>query len=122
MDGMSVFSFGISSAPKSVKKLCEKYAIDMDKIDKFYFHNANLFMNEKIRKKLKIEEEKVPYILKDFGNASSASIPLNIILNSRDDFMSKHMNCIACAFGVGLQWGSIHFQTEKIVCPKLIMC
>ncbi len=122
MDGMSVFSFGISTAPKSVKSLCEQFEIDMESIDKYYFHNANHFMNEKIRKKLKISEDKVPYILKDYGNASSASIPLNIILNSQNDVKTKHMNCIGCAFGVGLQWGSVHFQTNKIVCPDLIMC
>lgn len=121
MDGMSVFSFAISAAPKSVKKLCEKFEIDMGCVDIFYFHNANLFMNEKIRKKLKIPEEKVPYILKEFGNVSSASIPLNIIINNREEFINKPMNCIGCAFGVGLQWGSVHFQTRKIVCPDLIV-
>ena len=121
MDGMSVFSFGISSAPKAVKKLWEHFSIDLDSIDKYFFHQANHFMNEKIRKKLKIEEDKVPYILKDIGNSSSASIPENIVVSCRDDFENKSMNCIGCSFGVGLQYGAIHFVTEKIVCPELIM-
>ena len=73
LDGMNVFSFGISKAPESVKLLSENYGIDLNQVDYFLFHQANLFMNEKIRKKLKIPLEKVPYSLKNFGNTSSAN-------------------------------------------------
>ena len=121
MDGMSVFSFGISAAPKAMNKLWEHFSIDPDTIDKYFFHQANRFMNEKIRKKLKIAEDKVPYILNSIGNSSSASIPENIVVSCRNDFENKPMNCIGCSFGVGLQYGAIHFRTEKIVCPELIM-
>ena len=120
MDGMSVFSFGISAAPKAVKKLWEHFGIAPDSIDKYFFHQANLFMNEKIRKKLKIDESKVPYILKDFGNTSSASIPSNIVISCNQEFSNKRMDCIGCSFGVGLQYGAVHFVTEKIICPELI--
>lgn len=120
MDGMSVFSFGISAAPKAVKKLWEHFSIDPHSIDRYYFHQANFFMNEKIRKKLKIEEDKVPYILSNFGNSSSASIPTNIIVSSREEFESKPMDCVGCSFGVGLQYGAIHFKTDHIVCPEII--
>lgn len=121
MDGMSVFSFGISTAPKAVIKLWEHFSIDPESIDYYFFHQANHFMNEKIRKKLKIAEEKVPYILKNIGNSSSASIPENIVVSCREEFETKPMDCIGCSFGVGLQYGAIHFHTERIVCPELIM-
>ena len=120
MDGMSVFSFGLSAAPKAVKKLGEHFSIDFDSIDKYFFHQANLFMNEKIRKKLKIGEEKVPFILKNFGNSSSASIHASIVMSCNKEFKTRKMNCIGCSFGVGLQYGAIHFVTDKIVCPDII--
>ena len=59
--------------------LSEGLKFHMESVDFFVFHQANLFMNEKIRKKLKIPKEKVPYTLNDFGNTSSASIPLTIV-------------------------------------------
>lgn len=121
MDGMSVFSFGISAAPKAMKKLWEHFSIDPESVDKYFFHQANYFMNEKIRKKLKISEDKVPYILKNIGNSSSASIPENIVVSCREDFEKRQMDCIGCSFGVGLQYGAIHFKTDRIVCPELIM-
>lgn len=121
MDGMSVFSFGISAAPKAMKKLWEHFSINPDSVDKYFFHQANMFMNEKIRKKLKIDEEKVPYILSNVGNSSSASIPTNIVVSCREEFESKPMDCIGCSFGVGLQYGAIHFKTDQIICPELIL-
>jgi 3-oxoacyl-[acyl-carrier-protein] synthase-3 len=111
LNGMDVFAFGISKAPQTIKKLAEQFAIDLESIDYFVFHQANRFMNEKIRKKLKLPEEKVPCSLKDFGNTSSASIPLTIS-------MLKNINVgggkfIACGFGVGLSWGSVYFELDK---------
>ena len=121
MDGMTVFGFGVSIAPKSVLNLVEKFNIDMSEIDYFLFHQANQYMNEKIRKKLKIEPEKVPYCLKDFGNTGGPSIPLTIVTQVREAFEGKKLNNLSCAFGVGLAWGCVHFETENIVCPELIL-
>ena len=61
MDGMSVFGFGLSMGPKSVNLLCEHFGIDKENVDYYLFHQANHYMNDKIRKKLKIDESKVPY-------------------------------------------------------------
>lgn len=121
MDGMSVFAFGMTMAPKSVNTLCEYYGINKDGVDKFIFHQANQYMNERIRKKLKLEPERVPYSLKDYGNTGSASIPLTLVTQCHEDYSTKEMETVACAFGVGLAWGSVHFQTNKMVCPEVII-
>lgn len=120
MDGESVFVFGISKAPKSVKSLAEHYAIDLNTIDLFTFHQANMFMNEKIRKKLKLAEEKVPYSLHNYGNTSSASIPITLVSERGQKLRQQHVKHIACGFGVGLSWGVVNFETERIVVPEII--
>lgn len=119
MDGMSVFSFGFSTAPKSVKALVEEYNVDLENIDYLFLHQANHYLNEKIRKKLKVPAEKVPYSMKDYGNTGSPSILLTMVTQCRDAFISKPLDIIACAFGVGLAWGSVHFKTDKISCPPI---
>lgn len=121
LDGMDVFSFGITKAPKSVKDLISHFNINIDEVDYFTFHQANKFMNEKIRKKLKISEDKVPYTLKDFGNTSCATIPLTMVNQLSAELSSSKLNHIACGFGVGLSWASCFFKTENIVCPELII-
>lgn len=120
MDGMSVFSFGITTAPKSVLSLCDRYQIQLDDIDLFIMHQANQYLNEKIRKKLRIPVEKTPYSLKDYGNTSGASIPVTIVTQCHERFSNEELDIIACAFGVGLAWGSVHFKTNHIVCPEVI--
>jgi len=121
MDGMGVFAFGMSTAPKSVKSLCEVFGINLDNVDYFLMHQANHYMNEKIRKKLKMPVEKCPYSLGDYGNTSSASIPLTIVTQCREEFESQKLKNIATAFGVGLAWGSIYFETDRIVCPEIVL-
>lgn len=121
LDGMNVFSFAISKVPQSVNKLLEHFLIDKESIDYFLFHQANLFLNERIRKKLKLTAEKVPYSLKNFGNTSSASIPLTMVTELRDELTSDKLSFIACGFGVGLSWATMNFSTDKIICPELIL-
>lgn len=121
MDGMGVFAFGMSTAPKSVMSLCETYDIDLESIDYFLMHQANRYMNEKIRKKLKMPVEKSPYSLGDFGNTSSASIPLTIVTQCRENFETNRLKNLATAFGVGLAWGSVYFETDRIVCPEIVL-
>jgi 3-oxoacyl-[acyl-carrier-protein] synthase-3 len=119
LDGMEVFSFGIKRAPECVNDLIEEFNLDKDTIDYFPFHQANLMMNEQIRKKLKLPAEKVPYSLKNFGNTASASIPLTMVTQLAGELQSKKLRHIACGFGVGLSWGSMYFTTDHIICPSL---
>lgn len=120
LDGMDVFSFGISKAPETVNKLLEKFELQKEKIDFFFFHQANMMMNERIRKKLAIPEDKVPYSLKNFGNTSSASIPLTMVTESSIALKNGENNLIACGFGVGLSWGSLYCKTSNLILPDLI--
>ena len=120
LDGMNVFSFGISKGPESIKLLLSKFEIEPEHVDYFIFHQANLFMNEKIRKKLKLPVEKVPYSLKNFGNTSSATIPLTLCTELGSKLSKDKYNIIGCGFGVGLSWGSVYFEADKIICSDLI--
>jgi len=119
LDGMEVFSFGISQAPKTVKQLCEEFNINLADVDYAVFHQANMMMNEMIRKKLKLEKEKVPYSLTNFGNTSSASIPITLVTEIADKLRSQPASLVMCGFGVGLSWGGVYANTDKLVIPPL---
>lgn len=119
MKGMDVFSFGISTAPKSVKKLAEHFGFDYLDADYFVFHQANMKMNNMIAKKLKLPAEKVPSCMYHFGNTSSASIPLTIVTQLKSKCEDK-AKFLCCGFGVGLSWGTVAFETENIVISDLV--
>ena len=120
MKGMDVFSFGISTAPKSVKKLGEHFGFDYLDYDYFIFHQANMKMNNMIVKKLKLPVERVPSCMYNFGNTSSASIPLTIVSQLKGKFENQPTKFICCGFGVGLSWGTVAFETENIIIPELV--
>ncbi len=120
LDGMSVFSFGISKAPQVIKQLADNYSIDLESVDIFTFHQANMFMNEKIRKKLKLPVDKVPYSLSDYGNTSCASIPLTLVTQRAEALRNNKISHIACGFGVGLSWGAVAFDTDHLVVSEII--
>ena len=120
MKGMDVFSFGITTAPKSVKKLAERYGFDYLDADYVIFHQANMKMNNQIVKKLKLDPEKVPSCMYEFGNTSSASIPMTIVSQLKGKFEDKHTKFICCGFGVGLSWGTVAFDTADIVVSEIV--
>jgi len=119
MDGMDVFSFGISKAPANVKELLTYSEKNIDDIDFFVFHQANMFMNNKIVKKLKIPVEKVPYSLSKYGNTSSATIPLTIVSELHAQVSNSKTEILCCGFGVGLSWGTCILDLENLVVPKI---
>lgn len=120
MKGMDVFSFGISTAPKTVKKLAEYYGFDYLDNDYFVFHQANMKMNNMIVKKLKLPVEKVPSCMYNFGNTSSASIPLTIVSQLKGKVENTPTKFLCCGFGVGLSWGSVRFETNNVVISDLV--
>lgn len=120
MKGMDVFSFGITTAPKSVKRLAERYSFDYLDADYVIFHQANMKMNNQIVKKLKLNPERVPSCMYRFGNTSSASIPLTIVGELRGKFENQLTKFICCGFGVGLSWGTVLLETNNIVVPEVV--
>lgn len=120
MKGMDVFAFGITTAPKSIKKLAKEFNFNYLDADYFIFHQANMKMNKTIEKKLKLDSDKVPYSMPIFGNTSSASIPLTIVTQLKNKVENKPTKFICCGFGVGLSWGSVAFQTNNLIISDLI--
>ena len=120
MKGMDVFSFGITTAPKSVKNLAEHFGLNYLDSDYFVFHQANMKMNNQIVKKLKLDSAKVPSCMYRFGNTSSASIPLTIVSELKGKIEYKPTKFICCGFGVGLSWGTVAFETNNIVLSDLV--
>lgn len=120
MDGMNVFAFALKVAPKSVEDLMCFCGKDVNSVDCFFFHQANLYMVKKIVKKMGIDPEKAPFSLKNFGNTGASSIPFTMITERSDLLRNSFVRNVGCSFGVGLSWGSIYFETDHLVVPELI--
>lgn len=120
VNGMDVFSFAIRRPPRQLKDLIAHFEIDINAVDYLLLHQANMYIDERIRKSIKFPEEKTPYCLEDFGNVSGASIPLTMVTRISDFLAKKENHCLACGFGVGLSWASMEFWTDNVVVADLI--
>ena len=114
VNGMDVFSFAIRVPPRSLQDLIGHFKIDVDKIDYLYLHQSNKYIDDRIRRKLGMPVEKVPYCLADFGNTSGPSIPLTMVVKTAEEMQSRKLDCLACGFGVGLAWASMHFAIDHL--------
>lgn len=121
MDGMDVFSFAITKVPKALKKLCSEYEINIEEVDHLVLHQANKLIIDAIAKRLKMPNEKVPLGLREYGNTTSASIPLTIVSEKADAYRNGHQTSLVCGFGTGLSWGAAYFETDMIVVPDVII-
>ena len=84
MDGKMIFNFTLMNVPEVIKKTFEANDIEQEEIDKFIFHQANKYMVSKLVKRLKVNSEKVPVKISDYGNTVSSSIPI-ILSDYLDD-------------------------------------
>ncbi|OGT41728.1 MAG: hypothetical protein A3F13_08760 [Gammaproteobacteria bacterium RIFCSPHIGHO2_12_FULL_40_19] len=120
LNGLDVFDFCITEVPKSIKAFFELNGTQEKDYDHFLMHQANKLMNETIRKKLKFKPEKVPYSIQQFGNTSSASIPLTIVTQMKEQVENNFVNLLLAGFGVGFSWGIGSLSLKNIACPELI--
>lgn len=120
LDGIRVFNFSLREVPPNMKKTLEYSNNTIDDIDYFVLHQANLLINDTLRKLMKVDKSKWPYSIHKYGNTSSASIPLTIVSELAEKARTGNIKYLLNGFGVGLSWGSVIVETDCIVCPDVI--
>lgn len=120
MNGLEVFSFAITYVPRAFKALFEHFGINPMESDYLLLHQANKFICEKIRKKLKFPLDRTPYNIQEFGNTSGTSVPLLMVTNLKQELEKRKLDILFTGFGVGLSLGTAHISTNKIVVPELL--
>jgi len=106
MDGVEIFKFAIRIVPQLISETLEKNKLTIDKIDFIIFHQANSFMLEILRKKLKIEKEKYYNDISLTGNTVASTIPI-ALKNAHDKKLIKRGDTVLLAgFGLGYTWGA----------------
>ena len=121
VNGMDVFGFAIKQPPRSLKELISTFDIDVETVDLLLLHQANKFIDEKIRKAVKMPPEKTPYCLEEYGNVTSASIPLTMVSRCREQLSARDNHCVACGFGVGLAWASMEFHAGDLKISDVVI-
>ena len=120
LNGVDVFNFSLKEIAPNINETLSFSGISKEEIDFFVFHQANKLINESIRKKLKLPIEKVPYSIENYGNTSSASIPITILAGLSESLSNQNKKLLLSGFGVGLSWGSAIINFNNVVCLPII--
>lgn len=106
MDGKEVFKFAVKKVPEVICELLEKVGAKPEEVDWFILHQANQRIIESIAKRMKTDIEKFPMNISEYGNTSSASIPIILDELNRSGKLQKGQKIVLAGFGAGLSWGA----------------
>ena len=102
MNGRAVFNFAAKVIPDEIRLLAERNGFLLEDIDKYLIHQGSKIIVDTIAHKLGLPKEKVPFVIYDYGNTVSSTIPILLA----DEIDGKSKKIAICGFGVGLSWAT----------------
>lgn len=106
MNGAEIFTFTLAEVPSCVEALLLRSGRKMEDIGLFVFHQANRYMLEHLRKKMKLPQEKFCITLRHCGNTVSSTIPIALWHAAQERRLKPGQLVILVGFGVGYSWGA----------------
>jgi len=106
MDGVEIFKFAIRIVPKLIADTLEKNNLTLNDIDYVIFHQANSFMLDVLRKKIKIEKDKFYNDISHTGNTVASTIPIALKDAEEKKLIKRGDKILLAGFGLGYTWGA----------------
>ncbi len=107
MDGPAILNYTLECIPSLVKDVLSKNDLTMDNVDLHVYHQANRYLANLQRKKLRIPEEKYYSYYEKVGNTVSSTIPIALKEAFDDGSIKKGYKVLSVAQGLGYSWGGI---------------
>jgi 3-oxoacyl-[acyl-carrier-protein] synthase III len=116
LGGPESFNFTMSIVPDTAQRLFAETGFSDADIDLYVFHQANEYMLNHLRKRLKIPAEKFPLYLRECGNTVSSTIPIALYHAATDGRLQPGMRVMMMGFGAGYSWGGtiLRFHAELL--------
>ena len=106
MNGPEIFTFTLRAVPAAVQELLRRAETTIDDVDLFVFHQANRYMLDHLRDKLRIPTEKFVIALDHCGNTVSSTIPIALKEAGTRQQLPAGLRVMLVGFGVGYSWGA----------------
>jgi 3-oxoacyl-[acyl-carrier-protein] synthase-3 len=101
-NGREVYKWAVTTVPKGMQTVMENASTPLNKVDWFVPHSANLRMIESICDKSEFPIEHTLYSLVEYGNTSSATIPLSLDKGVTEKKLHNGDKVLLYGFGGGL--------------------
>ncbi len=113
MQGQEVFKFAVNAICADLKDVIEEANLTEEDIDYVLLHQANIRIIESAKNKLNISKEKYLVNIEEYGNTSSATIPILLDESNKNNLFKKGDILAFSAFGGGLTTGACIIRWNK---------
>jgi 3-oxoacyl-[acyl-carrier-protein] synthase-3 len=118
MNGAEIFNFTLRAIPECVAALLARAGKRMEDIGLFVFHQANQYMLDHLRKKLKVPAEKFFIWMASCGNTVSSTIPIALHHAAAEGRLQPGQLVMLVGFGVGYSWGATLIEWPYLGYPS----
>jgi 3-oxoacyl-[acyl-carrier-protein] synthase-3 len=106
MVGPDVFKFAVDIFIRQANEVCAKAGVAMEEIDLWVPHQANFRIIDAAARRIGLPLDRVAINIDEYGNTSSASIPLALEEAIRKGRVKSGDHVLLAGFGSGLTWGA----------------
>lgn len=110
MQGREVFRHAVRNMAAVCRDVMDRNGLSIGDIDVLVPHQANMRIIEAVGARLEIPTERVFVNVMDYGNTSSASVPLALAEALAKGSISGGDKVLVASFGGGLTWGAALLQ------------
>jgi 3-oxoacyl-[acyl-carrier-protein] synthase-3 len=104
MKGQAVFRFAVKAVEDAIRQILIKSGKTLDEIDLIVPHQANARILGHVANKMKFPMDKFVMNMDEFGNTSSASIPIAFAQAKAQGRIKPKSTVLLVGFGAGLIW------------------
>jgi 3-oxoacyl-[acyl-carrier-protein] synthase III len=101
-NGREVYKWAVTTVPKGMQTVVKNAEYQLNDVDWFVPHSANLRMIESICERSGFPIERTLYSLVEYGNTSSATIPLSLEIGIKEGKLRGGEKVLLYGFGGGL--------------------
>jgi len=106
MNGSEVFKYAVRGMTESTEQALADAGLSPADINLFIPHQANVRIMEAVAKRLNLGPDRVFSNIAEYGNTSSASVPIGLDEAYREGRIRPGDVVVLSAFGAGFCWGS----------------
>ena len=106
MEGPDVFKFAVDIFIRQANEVCDTAGISMDDVDLWVPHQANFRIIDAAARRIGLPLDRVAINIDEYGNTSSASIPLALEEAIRKGRVKSGDHVLLAGFGSGLTWSA----------------
>lgn len=110
MNGTEILNYTLDRIPGLIEEALKKNGCGLDDIDLHVYHQANKYIANLQRVKMKIAPEKYYCCFEHMGNTVSSTIPIALKEALNEGAIKPGFKVLSVAQGLGYSWGGVMLQ------------